>query len=76
MTAGRNPVFPGCAWHPPGAQHHFGVADTHLVIRPQRVSTAPQTLPAQLQAPQGINLVGYLAAELGDPLVIPAAEAA
>ena len=57
--------IPFLAWHPPGAQHHFGVADTHLVIRPQRVSAAPQTLPAQLQAPQGINLVGYLAAELG-----------
>ena len=56
---------PALAWHPPGAQHHFGVADTHLVIRPQRVNAAPQIAPAQLKAPQGINLVGYLAAELG-----------
>ena len=59
--AGRR--WPRLAWHPPAGARP--ITDTHLVIRPQRVSAAPQTLPAQLQAPQGINLVGYLAAELG-----------
>jgi glycosyltransferase involved in cell wall biosynthesis len=57
--------WPGLAWHPPGTLYHMGVVDTHIVLRPERVSPAPQTAPAQLQAPQGINLVGYLAAELG-----------
>lgn len=59
--AGRR--WPRLAWHPPAGARP--VTDTHLVIRPQRVSTSPQTQPALLQAPQGINLVGYLAAELG-----------
>ena len=56
--------WPSLAWRPPGVPH-IPITDTHLVIRPQRVSAAPQTAPEQLQAPAGINLVGYLAAELG-----------
>jgi glycosyltransferase involved in cell wall biosynthesis len=58
-------IWPALAWRPPGAQIPPSVADTHLVVRPQRVAQAPHTAASQLPAPQGINLVGYLSAELG-----------
>ena len=53
------------AYRPPGPQYHFAVEDTHIVLRPQRVSTAPPLKPGKLPCLSGINLVGYVRAELG-----------
>ena len=53
------------AYRPPGAIYHFDVEDTHVVLRPQRVPAAPPAKPGKLRCPSGINLVGYVRAELG-----------
>lgn len=53
------------AFRPPGAAFEVRVADSHIVIRPERVAVAPHQRPDQLLIPAGINLVGYLQAELG-----------
>lgn len=49
------------------AVHHTPVPprEKHLLIRQQRHGEAPQRAMKDLRAPAGINLVGYLKAELG-----------
>jgi len=57
-------LWPSLAWRPPGVIQ-LPITDTHILIRQDRIHSAPQVPPARLPLPAGINLVGYLAAELG-----------
>jgi len=52
-------------WRPPGRVVPPSIADTHYVIRPDRAHQAPTGWPDSLTCPPGINLVGYIKAELG-----------
>ncbi|SDE67966.1 glycosyltransferase [Desulfuromonas thiophila] len=56
--------WPSLAYRPPrGAEP--GIAHTHVVMRPQRQAGVPVVSPLDRPGPAGINLIGYLRAELG-----------
>lgn len=57
--------WPRLAWRPPSAYFHPGVSATHRDLRQQRADAAPAGSIASLPCLPGINLVGYLSAELG-----------